>query len=221
MASASCHVYVVSYFERGMARIFHGGFGVTSAFNLFEQPRIFPTFLFCLYHPIGLPGMDGQDDTIQIPTPTEKLQMYDASCTYPFYNTMYLSVEETTEDSLWIQAVRFHVKNGKRMSEVADCFTIGLVLSCSDGLFGHATCVYRVILKEDKTQEQPPIYAVKILALFASTRLFLTLSSVWTLEGCVAARMSQARNRFLRHDSEVLRTERRKHEREGDDIMSW
>ncbi|KAJ7037782.1 hypothetical protein C8F04DRAFT_1091509 [Mycena alexandri] len=167
MASNACYVYVVSAFRHGMARIFrfdHSGFRATSAFNWTTEPTILPTFFFRLYNPDGDGGrMYGDDDTISIPTTKEKVQMYDALCTHSFYNRMYESQEEATKNSLWIKAVRFDDVNGERVPKIVRAFTIGSILSYSDGLFSRATHVYRVILEDDVEQkvEQPPIYALK------------------------------------------------------------
>ncbi|KAJ6511928.1 hypothetical protein C8R47DRAFT_673312 [Mycena vitilis] len=168
MASGSCHVYVTTAFARGLARIFRfdrTGFRATSAFNWLDNPAILPTFFFRLYHlPHGtVTRMDGQDDTISIPTSKDKQRMYDALCANSFYNKMYATEKDATEHSLWIKAVRFYddPETKERVSKIVNCFTIGPVLSYADGLFSRATHVYRVILKEDEGEDPPRIYALK------------------------------------------------------------
>ncbi|KAJ7039919.1 hypothetical protein C8F04DRAFT_1085325 [Mycena alexandri] len=167
MASNACYVYVVSAFRHGMARIFrfdHSGFRATSAFDWTTETAILPTFFFRLYNPnSAVVLMDGDDDTIAIPSAQDKKKMYHALCAQPFYNSMYQSQEEATENSLWIKAVRFNDVNGERVPKIVRAFTIGSILSYSDGLFSRATHVYRVILEDDVEQkvEQPPIYALK------------------------------------------------------------
>ncbi|KAJ7081314.1 hypothetical protein B0H15DRAFT_466969 [Mycena belliarum] len=49
----------------------------------------------------------------------------------------------------------------ERKPTVVRCFTIGPIISFSDGLFSRATRVYRVILKEDADSDNPPVYALK------------------------------------------------------------
>ncbi|KAJ7602195.1 hypothetical protein DFH06DRAFT_912572, partial [Mycena polygramma] len=167
MASSSCHVYVATAFARGLARIFRfdrTGFRATSAFNWLDDSDIIPTFLFRLYNPSGTATrMDGQDDTISIPTPVEKKRMFDALCVNSFYNDMYSVEADATDHSLWIKAVRFRtdLETKERVSEIVNCFTIGRVLSYADGLFSRATHVYRVILEEEMYDSQPRIYALK------------------------------------------------------------
>ncbi|KAJ7223116.1 hypothetical protein GGX14DRAFT_657327, partial [Mycena pura] len=168
MASSSCHVFVITTFKQGWARLFrfdHAGFRATEAFSWLDEPTILPTFLYRLYHPDGPGGtssrMHGQDDTISIPTREEKILVYDAICTHDFYNKKYATVEIATKDSLKIKAVRFTTEDNERIPEVVDCFTIGPALSQSDGLFGRATIVYRVILGDDLKEDAPPVYALK------------------------------------------------------------
>ncbi|KAJ6584613.1 hypothetical protein B0H19DRAFT_1105745, partial [Mycena capillaripes] len=165
MASSSCCVFVVTAFQKGRARLFRfdrAGFRATEAFNWFDEPTIFPTFLYRLYHPDGgLSRMHGQDDTISIPTDAEKKLVFDSLCTHDFYNKMYSSEAEATKDSLWIKAVRFSTEDNERVSEVVKCFTVGPALSYSDGLFSRATHVYRVILEDDIKTEKPTVYALK------------------------------------------------------------
>ncbi|KAJ6584589.1 hypothetical protein B0H19DRAFT_1227282 [Mycena capillaripes] len=167
MASSSCHVYLVTVFQKGRARLFRfdrAGFRATEAFNWFDEPTIFPTFLYRLYHPdSGHSRMHGQDDTISIPTDAEKKMVFESLCTHDFYNKMYSSEEEATTASLKIKAIRFTTgEDNERVSEVVDCFTIGPALSYSDGLFGRATHVYRVVLGDDIVKDAaPPVYALK------------------------------------------------------------
>ncbi|KAJ7770645.1 hypothetical protein B0H16DRAFT_218663, partial [Mycena metata] len=165
MASNACYVFVVSVFRHGMARIFrfdHSGFRATPAFDWKTETKIFPIFFFRLYNPNGNVGrMAGDDDTISIPTATDKREMYEAMRKHDFYNEAFETQEDVTKHSLWITAVRFKDVNGKRVSEIVRCFTIGSSLSYSDGLFSRATHVYRVILEDDVHLEEPPIYALK------------------------------------------------------------
>ncbi|KAJ7719916.1 hypothetical protein B0H16DRAFT_1336298 [Mycena metata] len=165
MASNACYVYIVSAFRHGTACIFrfdHAAFWATTAFDWTTETTIFPTFFFRLYNPADDGDrMDGDDDTISIPTRTDKVKMFDALCTHHFYDELYQSVDEATKNSLWIKAVRFSDVDGERIPEIVRAFTIGSILSSSDGLFSRATHVYRVILEEDVHLEKPPIYALK------------------------------------------------------------
>ncbi|KAJ7039926.1 hypothetical protein C8F04DRAFT_996420 [Mycena alexandri] len=165
MASNACYVFVVSVFRHGMARIFrfdHSGFRATTAFDWKTETKIFPAFFFRLYNPNGTVGrMAGDDDTISIPTAAVKREMYEAMRKHDFYNDAFETQEDVTKHSLWISAVRFKNVNGTRISEIVRCFTLGSILSYSDGLFSRATHVYRVILEDDVDLEEPPIYALK------------------------------------------------------------
>ncbi|KAJ7134280.1 hypothetical protein C8R44DRAFT_770049 [Mycena epipterygia] len=169
MASGSCHVYVVAVFARNMARIFRfdrACFRPSSAFNWLEEKAIFPTFFYRLYNPDGRPGrMYGQDDTISIPTSAEKTKMYKALCKHVLYKDLYPEEEQATKDSLWIMAGRFPTDEGADedtpVAQIVKCFTIGPILSCSDGLFSRATRVYRVIIEEDAKNDSPTVYALK------------------------------------------------------------
>jgi hypothetical protein len=132
-----------------------------------KDATVIPTFLWRLYNPGPLGQMYGQDDTLLIPSAKAKEQMYAALCKIPFYKTTTLS--EATEDSLWIKAARSHIDDrGVRVSEVVTCFTIGAPIWSSDELFGCATLVNRVLLKEDvmlqegvEAKAPPTIYALK------------------------------------------------------------
>ncbi|KAJ7211290.1 hypothetical protein GGX14DRAFT_624153 [Mycena pura] len=163
MASGSCNVYVVSVFAVNRARIFRfdrTGFTASSKFNWLNDATVFPTFFYRLYNPKLSGRMEGEDDTISIPTADDKRRMYTALRTNPSYEHMYTE-EEATADSLWIVAFRFKHEGGERVSELVRCFTIGPMLHNADGLFSRATRVYRVILDEDSGRPNPPIYALK------------------------------------------------------------
>ncbi|KAJ7186302.1 hypothetical protein GGX14DRAFT_374842 [Mycena pura] len=166
MASGGCHVYVVACFNKGMARILRfdrAGFRVTHPFDwLDETSTVFPTFFYRLYNPAGHPSrMDGDDYTIRPPTVAEKKLMYHALCKHEDYARRYTTLKKATEHSRCITAVRFVTEDNKRVPKLVDCFTIGSDISYMDGLFGRATRVYRVILKEDFEKEKPTIYALK------------------------------------------------------------
>ncbi|KAK7048063.1 hypothetical protein R3P38DRAFT_1849816 [Favolaschia claudopus] len=152
----------VAVFQRRMTRIFRfdrAGFSATEAFDWVNHAEVFPTFLYRLYN--TRPGlMVGDDDTISIPSKSEKKAMYDRLCDHAFYNNSEeFSEENMTQDSLWIKAAVFRTKDGKRVAEVVRCFTFGPPLSNADGMFGRATRVYRVILEHDRTK--PTVYALK------------------------------------------------------------
>ncbi|KAJ7070141.1 hypothetical protein C8F01DRAFT_545310 [Mycena amicta] len=172
MASGRCYVFVVTIFDHCMARILcfdRTGFVATHAFNwLDENSRIFPTFLYRLYHPEGHPGrMDGDDFSVsRLPNKNatdrkHRADLYAALCTVPFYADMFRDKESALADSLRFQAVR--QQDGER--KMVHCITVGPVLSRSDGLFSRATRVYRVIVEEDvanASDEHPlVIYAMK------------------------------------------------------------
>ncbi|KAJ7211291.1 hypothetical protein GGX14DRAFT_624161, partial [Mycena pura] len=163
MTSGSCSVYVVSVFAINRARIFrfdHTGFTASRKFNWFNDATVFPTFFYRLYNPKLSGRMEGEDDTISIPTADDKRRMYTALRTNPTYEHMYTE-EEATADSLWIVAFRFKHEGGERVYELVRCFTIGPILYNADGLFSRATRVYRVILDEDSSRPNPPVYALK------------------------------------------------------------
>ncbi|KAJ6466297.1 hypothetical protein C8R45DRAFT_754839, partial [Mycena sanguinolenta] len=166
ISSRSCHVYVVACFQRGWARILRfdrAGFRATPDFNWLEEPNIFPTFLHRLYNPPNGCRMDGDDDTISIPSSREKTDMFQSLLQHDFYHKAeQFSEKDATENSVWIKAVRFvDDADGKRLAKPVDCFTIGDDLSLADGLFGRATRVYRVILKQDMYKDKPTVYALK------------------------------------------------------------
>jgi hypothetical protein len=170
MASGGCHVYVVACFKKGMARILRfdrAGFRATHPFNwLDETSDVFPTFFYRLYNPNGHPSrMDGDDYTIQTPTQSEKKLVYAALCKHDNYAKRYPTIEEAATDlehSRRITAVRFVTEDNKRVPKLVDCFTIGSDISYKDGLFGRATRVYRVILREDFGNDKPTIYVLKV-----------------------------------------------------------
>ncbi|KAJ7729702.1 hypothetical protein DFH07DRAFT_756601, partial [Mycena maculata] len=167
MASGSCHVYVVSVFDKSWARIFrfdHSGFRATAKFNWITAPTIFPTFFYRLYNPPRRKGhMWGADDTVSVPTANDKTRMYKALCKNRFYADLYPALKDATENSLWIKAVRLPVApDGTRGTpQVVKCFTIGPLLSNADGLFSRATRVFRVLLEEDIDHDTPTVYALK------------------------------------------------------------
>ncbi|KAF7357574.1 Pkinase-fungal domain-containing protein [Mycena sanguinolenta] len=186
ISSRSCHVYVVACFRSGRARILRfdrAGFTATNDFNWLEEPTIFPTFLYRLYHPSNsCCRMDGNDDTIRIPTLQEKRQMSDALNTHEFYGGEKFPFQAMTKNSVWLKAVRFVDVDGKREAQPVDCFTIGDGLSIADGLFGRATRVYRVIMREDMYNDEPPIYALKACSLWTpsiASNCFVQLKDSW------------------------------------------
>ncbi|KAK6997456.1 Pkinase-fungal domain-containing protein [Favolaschia claudopus] len=158
-----CHVYVLTGFNRSLCRIFRfdrGGFVATEAFDWLKETDILPRFLHRLYN--TFPGrMVGDDDTISIPSKSEKKEMYDRLCDNAHYNQRYQTVEEATKKSLWIKAAVNRVVDNKTVSEVVRCFTFGEPLSIVDSLFGRATRVYRVILEDDKSESAPTVFALK------------------------------------------------------------
>ncbi|KAJ7081381.1 hypothetical protein B0H15DRAFT_470405 [Mycena belliarum] len=160
----SCFVFVISIFANTRARIFRFdrvGFRASHAFSWTDEPKILPTFFHRLYNPDDRPGrMYGEDDTISSPTDDEKQQMYEVLCRNEIYKRLYPTKAEATTTSLWIQAIRFS-DDDERKPTVVRCFTIGHIISFSDGLFSRATRVYRVILKEDADSDNPPVYALK------------------------------------------------------------
>jgi hypothetical protein len=183
-----------------MARILRfdrAGFEVTQAFNWLEEQSVFPTFFLRLYNPPGSYYMDGEDDTIRDPTAEEKLKLYAALCRHGFYAERYPTFEEATKYTRCIKAVRFGFEDGKRVSKVVSCLTIHHSLSYAGGMFGRATRVSRVMLKEDLNCEKPTIYALKVVSLLSDALSFLTLPWFANSKGCMAANLSQARTRFL------------------------
>ncbi|KAJ7202602.1 hypothetical protein GGX14DRAFT_370371 [Mycena pura] len=166
MASGGCHVYVVACFNKGMARILRfdrAGFRVTHPFDWLEETStVFPTFFHRLYNPAGHPShMDGDDYTIRPPTVAETKLLFHALCKHENDARRCTTLKKATEHSRCITAVRFVTEDNKRVPKLVDCFTIGSDISYMDGLFGRATRVCRVILKEDFEKEKPTIYALK------------------------------------------------------------
>ncbi|KAJ7623677.1 hypothetical protein FB45DRAFT_112564 [Roridomyces roridus] len=169
MASGSCFVYVVAVFARTKARIFRfdrSGFSVTESFDFTTEKKHLPTFLWRLYNPQGysMPLMRGADDTISLPTEPEQERMRKAVSNIQAYKGW--GAEDIDGEHLWIRAARYNSHTGEL--EIVRCFTFGNILSRSDGLFGRATRVFRVILEEDvdaKEQdvnaEEPTVYALK------------------------------------------------------------
>ncbi|KAJ7171579.1 hypothetical protein C8R43DRAFT_858730, partial [Mycena crocata] len=163
VASGSCSVFVTAVFARDQTRILrfdHTGFTASSVFHWTEQVDIFPTFFYLLYNGARPGQMYGQDDTISVPSKKEKRLAYLALCKNPLYTNIF-TLEEATETSLWITAVRFDIMDGRRVSTIVRCFTIGPELSHSDGLFSRATHVYRVILEDEMKDDKPTVYALK------------------------------------------------------------
>ncbi|KAJ7644398.1 hypothetical protein FB45DRAFT_1053165 [Roridomyces roridus] len=169
MASGSCFVYVVAVFARIRARIFRfdrSGFSVTESFDFTKDWKHLPTFLWRLYNPQGYstPVMTGADDTISLPTEPEQKRMREAVLRISAYDEW--KDEDLDGEHLWIRAARYNSDTGEL--EIVRCFTFGDILSRSDGLFGRATRVLRVILEEDvdaKEQDvnaaEPTVYALK------------------------------------------------------------
>ncbi|KAJ7644392.1 hypothetical protein FB45DRAFT_295084 [Roridomyces roridus] len=169
MASGSCFVYVVAVFSRTRARIFRfdrSGFSVTESFDFTVDKKHLPTFLWRLYNPQGYstPVMTGADDTISVPTEPEQKRMREAVLRISAYDEW--KDEAIDGEHLWIRAARYNSDTGEL--EIVRCFTFGDILSRSDGLFGRATRVLRVILEEDvdaKEQDdnaaEPIVYALK------------------------------------------------------------
>ncbi|KAJ7638292.1 hypothetical protein FB45DRAFT_1023098 [Roridomyces roridus] len=163
MTSGSCHVYIAAVFACTKARIFRfdrSGFSVTESFDFTVHTTHLPTFLWRLYNPVGYSTvtMLGADDTISTPTDPEKERMREAIHRVSFYNNEQWPDAEITDESLWIYAARYNQATGL---EVVKCFTFGGILFRSDGLFGRATRVFRVILEEDADASEPTIYALK------------------------------------------------------------
>ncbi|KAJ7171587.1 hypothetical protein C8R43DRAFT_19730 [Mycena crocata] len=164
VASGSCFVFVTAVFARDQARILrfdHTGFTASSVFHWTEPDNnIFPAFFYLLYNGARPGRMYGQDDTISIPSEEDKQSAYSALRKNPLYTDMF-TLEEATETSLWITAVRFDTVEGHRVSTIVRCFTIGPELSHSDGLFSRATHVYRVLLEDEMKNDKPTVYALK------------------------------------------------------------
>ncbi|KAJ7171629.1 hypothetical protein C8R43DRAFT_1058629 [Mycena crocata] len=164
VASGSCFVFVTAVFARDQARMLrfdHTGFTASSVFHWTEPDNdIFPTFFYLSYNGARPGRMYGQDDTISIPNEEEKQLAYSALRKNPLYTDMF-TLEEATQTSLWITAVRFDTVNGHRVSTIVRCFTIGPELWHSDGLFSRATHVYRVLLEDEMKQPSPTVYALK------------------------------------------------------------
>ncbi|KAF8124267.1 hypothetical protein K438DRAFT_2034348 [Mycena galopus ATCC 62051] len=95
--------------------------------------------------------MYGEDETILVPTPTEKRIMYNIWQQTPSYPDVQLSFDEATEHSRWVTV---DLPDNK----TAVCFTIGPPLFWSVGLFSRGTRVDRVVIKDDPN---PDAYALK------------------------------------------------------------
>ncbi|KAJ7171648.1 hypothetical protein C8R43DRAFT_1120036 [Mycena crocata] len=163
VASGSCSVFVTAVFARDQTRILrfdHTGFTASSVFHWTEQVDVFPTFFYLLYNGARPGRMYGQDDTISVPSKKEKHLAYLALCKNPLYTNIFTQ-EAATRHSLWITAVRFDIVDGRRVSNIVRCFTIGPELSHSDGLFSRATHVYRVLLEDEMKNDKPTVYALK------------------------------------------------------------
>ncbi|KAJ7623561.1 hypothetical protein FB45DRAFT_1031480 [Roridomyces roridus] len=160
MASGSCFVYVVAVFARTKARIFRfdrSGFSVTESFDFTTEKKHLPTFLWRLYNPQGYstPLMRGADDTISLPTEPEQERMRKAVSNIQAYKGW--GAEDIDGEHLWIRAARYNSHTGEL--EIVRCFTFGNILSRSDGLFGRATRVFRVILEEDVDAKEQDVNA--------------------------------------------------------------
>ncbi|KAF7302022.1 hypothetical protein MIND_00768600 [Mycena indigotica] len=166
MSSGRCYSWVIAMYKHDMARIFcfdRTGFVVSKGFEWLvqENQHIIPTFMYRLYHPAGHPGrVDGDDFTISRPLKdnTLKSRIYEALCRNSFYAKMFPTCASATDTTISLKASR---RDADGLSQLITCYTIGDILSVSDGLFGRATRVYRVILAEDLDEENPQIYALK------------------------------------------------------------
>ncbi|KAF7312505.1 hypothetical protein MIND_00264200 [Mycena indigotica] len=166
MSSGRCYSWVIAMYKHDMARIFcfdRTGFVVSKGFEWLVEGnlRIIPTFMYRLYHPAGHPGrIDGDDFTISRPLKdnTLKSRIYEALCRNSFYAEMFSTCASATDSTISIKASR---RDADGLSQPVTCYTIGDILWVSDGLFGRATRVYRVILAEDLDEENPQIYALK------------------------------------------------------------
>ncbi|KAJ6584798.1 hypothetical protein B0H19DRAFT_396976 [Mycena capillaripes] len=160
LASGLCFAFVVAVVGVG-ARILcfdRAGYRTSAAFDWTRKTHILPTFFWRLYNPgrnANQPArMYGEDDSISIPTPEEKKQMYERWQKTSSYNNVpsnkHMSFEEATTYSRWV--------NARKKNDSVLCFTIGPPLSQSDGLFSRATRVDRVVIKDDPN---PSVYALK------------------------------------------------------------
>ncbi|KAF8124268.1 hypothetical protein K438DRAFT_2002847 [Mycena galopus ATCC 62051] len=131
------------------------GWQASEAFDWTRKTEIIPIFFWRLYNPDRESTRTyGDDETISVPTPTEKRTMYKLWQQTPSYQCtttgVPLSFEAATQHSRWVAV------------EVDDnavfCFTIGPPLSWSDDLFSRATRVDRVVIKDDLN---PDVYALK------------------------------------------------------------
>ncbi|KAF7299372.1 Protein kinase domain-containing protein [Mycena indigotica] len=165
MALGRCHVYVLTIFAIRYARIFRfdrAGFIATTKFNWLEHDiDIFPRFFFRVHNPSTSLRMDGLDDTITFPEDDTVAKLWKALSRHPYYSKT-LDEKTVTNHCLRIAAAR---RVGDPLSyeqELVHCLTVGEILSVSDGLFGRATRVYRVIIEEDLDKDGPPaVYALK------------------------------------------------------------
>ncbi|KAF7302010.1 hypothetical protein MIND_00767300 [Mycena indigotica] len=166
MSSGRCYSWVMAMYKHDMARIFcfdRTGFVVSKGFEWLagENQHIIPTFMYRLYHPAGHLGrIDGDDFTISRPLKdnTLKSRIYEALRRNSFYAKMFPDCASATDTTISLKASRRDVDG---FPQPVTCYTIGNILSVSDGLFGRATRVYRVILAEDLDEENPQIYALK------------------------------------------------------------
>ncbi|KAJ7903823.1 hypothetical protein B0H14DRAFT_3680888 [Mycena olivaceomarginata] len=149
--SRSCHVYVVTCFNDGMARILRfdrAGFEVTQAFNWLESKTSSrPSFSACITR-LARITWTARTTPYAIRRQKKSSNCTQRLCRHGFY------AERT-------HAVRFGFEDGKRVSKVVSCLTIHHSLSYAGGMFGRATRVSRVMLKEDLNSEKPTIYALK------------------------------------------------------------
>ncbi|KAJ7637519.1 hypothetical protein B0H17DRAFT_1106757 [Mycena rosella] len=132
-------------FHARLFRFDRSGFKVSTAFDWKTDDTVFPTFLWRLYNPTRR-------------NRTDPIRMYGED------DTFHYSFSDATVHSLWVQAVRFSTDDAvppKRASNPVRCFTIGIPLATSDGLFSRATLVYRVIVEDDADSDNPVVYALK------------------------------------------------------------
>nr|GAT49849.1 predicted protein [Mycena chlorophos] len=171
MRSHRTHVWVTTIHKQRYARIFcfdRTGFVASKRFDWIDEPEIFATLYYRLFHPPGHAGrIDGDDFTIERLSDSEtdqrrKARLFAAIQDHEYYKDEYLTLEEITDSLLAIRASRRDEQGTER--EVT-CLAFGDLLSQSDSLFSRATVVYRVIIEEDLEERQPgsqvSVYALK------------------------------------------------------------
>ncbi|KAJ7172088.1 hypothetical protein C8R46DRAFT_1190073 [Mycena filopes] len=154
-----CFVFVVAVVktQARILRFDRSGFRTSAAFNWTkkENAHLIPTFLWRLYNPDAPRNrIYGADPTVSIPTQDEAEKMFKLWQETSSYEKTppaeRLSFAAATHDSRWLKAS----KNGADVR----CFTIGLPLFESEGLFSRATRVDRVVIEDDP---EPTVYALK------------------------------------------------------------